>query len=447
MPEIPGSVDASSGWDIAVVGAGAAGLMAAIQAGRLARARGGTGAGAGIVALDGARKPGAKILVAGGGRCNLTHDRVDESAFAGSSRKAIRKVLLRFGVQATVDFFREIGVFVKREETGKLFPVTDDARTVLDALLGATGETGVDLRPAHRVESVVRDGQGYTLSGAWGGLRARRVILATGGRSLPKSGSDGHGYEIARSLGHTTTPLSPALVPLVLPDRHFLRGLSGLSAPVAIEVQAGTGRRIASFEGPLLCTHFGVSGPAVLDASRYWIEARAGDGAARLVVNWLPGETFESADTWLRDLGNAGAGAVLARRLPDRLAVALCDEAGVNPALPGSQIPRDARRSLAETLTRMVVTVSGDRGFEHAEATAGGVPLSEIRLETMESRVTPGLFLCGEICDVDGRIGGFNFQWAWSSGFVAGIAAAASCSGAERGAQRDAATPSPGDGS
>src|SRR5258706_2417434 len=182
--------------DVAIIGGGAAGLMAAIQAGRSGRHRS-------IVVLESARKPGAKILVAGGGRCNVTHDEVSERDFAGSTPAAIRKVLRRFDMARTVAFFREIGVEMKREETGKLFPVTDDARTVLAALLGAAAAAGAAIRPSCRVEEIRRSGAAFAISGSWGSLGARRVVIATGGLSLPKSGSDGRGFTIARTLGHS----------------------------------------------------------------------------------------------------------------------------------------------------------------------------------------------------------------------------------------------------
>jgi predicted Rossmann fold flavoprotein len=382
------------------------------------------------VILESARKPGAKILVAGGGRCNVTHDHVDEGAFAGSSRPAIRRVLRRFDVQATVEFFGEIGVKLKREPTGKLFPDTDKARTVLEALLRAAAAAGVELLHPRRVESVRRDDTGFLVEGpaagsaAWGALRARRVILATGGCSLPRSGSDGRGYEIARSLGHSVTPrVLPALVPLVLSDGCFLRGLSGLSAQACLQVRSSTGRRLVSFTGPVLCTHFGLSGPAVLDISRYYIDAVLDDQGAHLVINWLADETLDSADALLLGLGRSGPLGALRSRLPERLARALCLESGVDPSEPGSRIPRDRRRALASALTEMRLPVTGHRGFNVAEVTAGGVPLSELHLGTMASRRCDGLSLCGEICDVDGRIGGFNFQWAWASGYVAGVSA------------------------
>jgi predicted Rossmann fold flavoprotein len=394
-----------------VVGAGAGGLMAAIWARRSWPRRR-------VVALDGASTLGAKILVAGGGRCNVTHHRVDETAFAGSSRPAIRRVLRRFGVAETIAFFRELGVVLKREETGKLFPTTDRARTVLDALLGAARAAGVEIRHPWRVEDVR---PAFVLTSARGEtLEADRVILATGGRSLPRTGSDGGGYALAQGLGHSVTPrIFPGLVPLTLPAGHFLRELSGLSAPATLEVRSPSGRRLASFTDAVLCTHFGLSGPAVLDVSRYLIDARLDDPAAALVASWLPGTTAESLEAALRD-PSLTPGRYLAGRMPERLARVLCAQAGVGWGQPGRQLTRDARRALVRTVIQMPLPVTGDRGFNYAEVTAGGVPLAELDLATMRSRRCPGLSLCGEICDVDGRIGGFNFQWAWASGFVAG---------------------------
>ncbi len=404
--------------DLAVVGAGAAGLMAAIWAGR-------TGRCGSIVLLDGAARLGAKILIAGGGRCNVTHHAVDESAFAGSSRHAIKKVLRRYGVPETVEFFRELGVELKREETGKLFPTSDRARTVLDALLAAAGRAGAELIHPWRVEAIEPREEAFLLRGPAGELEARRIVLATGGKSLPKSGSDGAGFALAESLGHSVTPrLFPALVALHLASACFLTRLSGIAAPAAVEVRDGKGRRGVAFTGAVLCTHFGVSGPAILDVSRYYLQARFEDEAARLHLNWLPGESETSVDAALRDLKGSSPGRWLAGRLPERLARALCEEAGIDPATPGHGLTREGRRALAALCTAMPLPVVGDRGWNYAEVTAGGVPLAEIRLETMESRLRPGLHFCGEICDVDGRIGGFNFQWAWSSGYTVGVSVA-----------------------
>jgi len=408
----------SDAADVVVVGSGAAGLMAAIWAGR-------TAPGRRIVCLDGAPRLGAKILIAGGGRCNVTHDVVDERAFAGSSPNAIRKVLRRFDVPATVAFFAELGVTLKREDTGKLFPTTDRAQTVLDALVGAARAAGVELRHPWRVETIAPSAGGLVLAGANGGITAARVVLATGGKSVPKSGSDGHGYALARALGHTVTPTFPALVPLTLPDGHFLRALQGVAAPVRLELRSATGKRRFALEGALLCTHTGLSGPAVLDMSRHWRAAVGEDAGIQLVVDWMAPRTPEEVERLLLAPGSAGAARRLHAHLPERLARALCEHAGVDGSVPAPTLERRARRALVQAATALVLPVTGDRGFTHAEVTAGGVPLAEIKLETMASRLAPGLHLCGELCDVDGRIGGYNFQWAWASGHVAGVSAAA----------------------
>jgi len=402
--------------DVVVVGAGAAGLMAATWCGR-------THPGRRIVVLEGARSLGAKILVAGGGRCNVTHDTVSEADFSGSSPPAIRNVLRRFGVERTVEFFRELGVELKREDTGKLFPVTDRARTILDALLRSTREAGAEVRFPRRVERLRRNDEAFELSGEWGAIRASTIILCAGGSALPKSGSDGAGHVMARSLGHSVTPLVvPALVPLVLDASCRLRELPGVACEAVVEVRSGSGKRLARFRDALLCTHFGVSGPAILDVSRHLTHARASDPSASLVVSWLPGETPESVDRQLLALGK-GPARFLARRMPERLARTLCEMAGGDPHAPASAWTRTQRRALAGLVTEMLLPVAGDRGWTHAEVTAGGVPLSEIRLQTMESRLCPRAHLAGEVLDVDGRIGGYNFQWAWASGHVAGVSA------------------------
>ncbi|MFG0260442.1 MAG: NAD(P)/FAD-dependent oxidoreductase [Phycisphaerales bacterium JB041] len=410
--------------DVVIVGAGAAGLMTAARLGRAL-----AGARARVLLLDGARKVGVKILVAGGGRCNVTHHAVDERQYAGGSRNTIRKVLRQFDVEHTVAYFAELGVELKREPTGKLFPVTDRAQTVLDALLGDVARGGAELVHPWRVGLIEPEPDGgFTLHrhNAADSIRASRVVLATGGMALPKSGSDGGGYTLARRLGHTVTDrLFPALVPLVTGDRsRWITDLSGISARTTVEVRSGTGKRLAQFENDLLCTHFGLSGPAVMDASRWLTDARHRDPDAALHIGWLLGETFDSVNASLLALNSTRVLSWLRDRLPDRLARAICHAHGIDPTLPGAQLGKDARRTLAHALVAMPVEITRDRGFAHAEATAGGVPLTEVAPGTMRSRVHPNLWLVGEILDVDGRIGGFNFQWAWSTGAVAGLAIA-----------------------
>lgn len=398
-------------YDIAIVGAGAAGLMAGIFAGR--------GGGAlKIAVLDGAKKIGAKILISGGGRCNVTNAVVRPEDFNGN-RNTIARILRTFTVVQTVDFFRDLGVELKHEETGKLFPVTDRARTVLDALLREAERSGVEILAGTRVLNIR---QGFLLETTSGPIEAHRVVIATGGRSVPKTGSDGAGYELARALGHSVTDTFPALVPLVIEESHWVRGLSGTSAVVELSVRSSTGRVRHRHRGSLLFTHFGISGPVALDVSRHWIAARKEDPAAGLAVGFLPGETFEALDGRLIEAGRRNPRATVASLLrgavPERLFEHLA------PAVPISRLGRDERRAVARALTDLLLPVSRDRGFDYAEVTAGGVPLDEVDPRTMASRRCRELFLCGEILDVDGRIGGFNFQWAWATGRLAGLSSA-----------------------
>lgn len=428
MPKTEGATRWPSGpVDLAIVGGSAAGLMAAAAAGRTAQT---LGCRLKIVVLDGARTLGAKILVSGGGRCNVTHRAVQESDYNGSTPAAIRRVLRAFGVPDTIAFFAEQGVPLTEEPTGKLFPADGQARSVLSALLGAARAAGAAILHPFRVEQVLpAGGSGFELHGAWGRLAARRVILATGGQSLPQSGSDGAGFGLARALGLALTPqILPALVPLTLPASSWLRSLSGLALPVRLTVKTPTGRRGAQVDGSLLFTHFGISGPAVLDISRHLLITRAEEPGADLSVAWLTETDFPTLDQALSRIAKQSIGRFLREQIPDRLAAGLLAEIGIDATLPGTQLPRPLRRSLALGLTDYRLTITGHRGFAQAEATAGGVPLAELKLGTLEARHHPGLHLAGELLDVDGRIGGFNFQWAWASGAVAGRAAARSLS-------------------
>lgn len=407
-------------YDVLIIGAGAAGLMASIFAGRT------TGPSHSVVALDGAKRIGAKILISGGGRCNVTHDIVTPADFAGSKRNQIAKVLKTFSADDTVEFFHDLGVNLKRENTGKLFPTTDSAKTVLDALLSSVDRAGATLLPEHRVTKASRTDDGFTVRTEQGEFHTRSLILATGGKSLPKTGSDGYAYSFAIGLGHTVTQTTPALVPLVLTDGHWLTRLSGLTMDAELAVANANGKILHRQAGSLLLTHFGLSGPAAMDISRHWIAAHQQDSGTQLLINFLPGRTFDEIEAELVDLtgshGISGITSVLEDYVPRRLAHMLTAEgASVDPTTPMAQLSKPQRRAVVRALTALPVPVVRDRGYLFAEVTAGGVPLSEVNLATMESRKCPGLYLCGEILNVDGRIGGYNFQWAWASGRLAGI--------------------------
>ncbi len=402
-----------------VVGAGAAGLFAAITA-----AERGTGR---VVLVEGEKKPGAKILVSGGGRCNVTNEVVAESDFHGGSRPAIRSVLRAFSAADARRFFDESGVALRSEPLGKLFPVSNRARDVLDALLARGRNAGVELLAGRRATAVDRRSGGFQVRLADGEkVEAERVVLATGGLSLPKSGSDGAGLDIARAFGHSIVSPVPALVPLLL-DGSFHRELSGVSQPVELVLRC-KGRAAAKVAGSMLWTHFGISGPAALDLSRHWERAHFEGEAVTVEANLLPGFDFEKAEKLFLDAARSspsrGVTNFLAERLPARVAERVVGEAAFDSALRLGRLDREARRRVVHLLVAHDLPVVGDRGWSFAEVTAGGVALSEVDPRTMESRIVPGLHLVGEMLDVDGRLGGFNFQWAWSSGFVAGAAVA-----------------------
>ncbi|HEX8523309.1 MAG TPA: NAD(P)/FAD-dependent oxidoreductase [Tepidisphaeraceae bacterium] len=409
---------------LAIVGGGAAGLAAAIFAAEAAPE------GFRIVVLDGAKTLGAKILVSGGGRCNVTHHEVFPHDFNGS-QNIVRNILSMFDVAATVQWFDSLGVQLKREQTGKLFPVANSARVVLKALLDRCDALKVPLLTSHRVTGIAaRDGR-FQIDHAAGVMTARRVIISTGGRSLPRSGSDGSGWELLRQLGHTITPTNAALVPLVLNPEMFHAELAGASQEVELSIFVG-GKRIDHRTGSLLWTHFGISGPVVMDASRHWTianEAAQATGARPVLqCNLMPGQSFQQVEQWLIQSSSlrpkASMLALLSQRFTERTAAALLRHAGIDSMTVASQLTREARRTLVHVLTALVLPVAQHRGWNYAEVTAGGVPLREINFRTMQSRKVPGLFLAGEVLDCDGRIGGFNFQWAWATGFLAGRAAA-----------------------
>jgi len=427
---------------VAVVGAGAAGLTAALAAAQ---------AGARVTLLNAHPRIGLKILMSGGTRCNLTHREVSERDYHGGSRNFVARVLRAFTPEKTRAWFEEMGVELKLEETGKYFPVTDEAKTVLEALLAAVNRAGVKVESGARVVRLERVGsrsrlgiqavrsaavfegaavsrRGETVWRApsvepdrW--LEADAVVIATGGLSFPRSGSDGVGYALVTALGHTLEPPIPALTPLASDDSLCLAA-QGITLEVELTLWVG-GKRTERVKGSMVIAHFGYSGPAALDLSRHWLRAV---GEKRVTASFAVGETVESfRAAWVDAARSAPERTVrrhLARWLPERLGERLAEEAGVDPSWRVVQTQRERRDALIERVLARDLRVIGTLGYEKAEVTAGGVRLSEVDPSTLESRVSPGLFLCGEILDVEGRLGGFNFQWAWSSGTVAGRAAA-----------------------
>ena len=383
-------------------------------------------AGARVLLLERTADGGKKILISGGGRCNILPSRLDEKRFiTDSSPNTLRKIVRSWPLAEQIDFFNgELGLaLVEETESEKLFPASNRARDVRDGLLALARTHGAELRANTHVTGILplEGGQWRVAIDGTSSLDVDAVIVASGGLSVPKTGSDGVGLQIARKLGHTIHTTYPALTPLTAEPNAYTE-LAGISLPVTITARAP--ERTATAAGGFLFTHRGYSGPSVLDVSHVAVRSKAhGAGLARVSVQW----SARGADEWLRALRRSGSRSVLGvvrEVLPDRLAVVMLWEAGIDAALPLPELKRDERTRLIDVLTNGVLPWSGDEGYAKAEVTGGGVSLTEIDPRTMESRLHRNLFLCGELLDAFGPIGGYNFLWAWATGRAAGVGAA-----------------------
>ena len=406
---------------VVVIGAGAAGTMAAIFA---------ASSGAETLLLERTKDGGRKILMSGGGRCNILPAVVHESRFVtDSSPHTLRKMLRSWPLGEQIAFFEDETGIPLMEETGsaKLFPQSESARDVRDRLLALARARGVVIETGALVAGFVPAGNGWQIERRGGpALQADAVVVATGGLSVPSTGSDGLGLRIVERLGHTINRTYPALTPLTVTAQRKpgtaggapFAALAGISLPVTLTARAGTLESTST--GGFLFTHNGYSGPAVLDVSHVAVRSRAGmDAPARLVVRW----TSLNDQDWESALGPRGARTALnavAAQLPRRLAEALITFAEIDLRRTLSQLTRDERLRLIDILVRCELPWSGDEGYSKAEVTGGGVRLSEIDPRTMESKIHKGLFLCGEMLDAFGPIGGYNFLWAWATGRAAG---------------------------
>lgn len=394
---------------IVVGGAGAAGLMAAIFAAR---------AGRDVLVLERTADGGKKILISGGGRCNVLPLQLAPDDFVTDSAPHRMRGLLRSWplVQQRAFFEADLGLpLALEEETGKLFPASNRARDVRDALVSHARSLGAAFRFNTSLTSLEPSGDGWTVHTSRGPIDASRVILATGGLSVAATGSDGTGLAIAGSLGHRVHDVYPALTPLLAnPAVHA--GLSGVSLNVRLRARAG--KRVLETSGGFLFTHRGYSGPAVLDLSHVAVR----NPAAVIRVQWARLEAGE----WGVVLARAGGLVLtaLSPHVPQRLAAQLMAEVGVPADRRASDLRRCERLGLIAQLTSYPLPWTGDEGFKKAEVTGGGVALEEIDSRTLQSRQHKGLFLCGEMLDAFGPIGGHNFAWAWATGRAAGTAAA-----------------------
>ncbi len=400
---------------IVIIGAGAAGLTAAIWAGRGPRP---------VILLEATDKPGQKILISGGGRCNVLPSRISPAEYhTDGSPNTLRKILAAWPLAQVRRFFEDdLAVpLALEEESGKLFPVTNRAGTVLDALLGAAQAGGVALRLHARSTAVEAAGDHWLVRLESGEtLAAGRVIVATGGLSVPSTGSDGEGLRMALALGHMLIPTYPALTPLTT-NNNAHKELAGVSLTARISAPHPNGKGQLSYRDGFLFTHRGYSGPAVLNISH--VAARSTFvGGPRPVVS-IQWSTLDAGgwDEALRG-GSGFVIAVLRQHLPERLAILLLAELNLTGVKLG-QLRRENRQRLIDALTHYALPWSGHEGYRVAEVTGGGVPLGEVDPATLESRVAPGLHFCGEMLDAFGPIGGYNFLWAWVTGKIAGVGA------------------------
>jgi predicted Rossmann fold flavoprotein len=384
--------------DVAIIGAGAAGLMCALTAGARGRE---------VLLLDHANKAGKKILMSGGGRCNFTNLYTDPANFASANPHFCKSALARYTPWDFIDMVSRHGVPYHEKKLGQLF-CDNSSRDVRDMLVEECRQVGVDLRLNTAVAQIEKTAAGYALSTDLGPVTASSLVIATGGLSIPTLGATGFGYEVARQFGHTVLPTRAGLVPLIITDqlKELCTELSGTSVACVASCNG------QSFRENLLFTHRGLSGPAILQISSFW---QLGDAVQidllpdRDGLAWLEGQQDARPDSELRTV----LGDVFTKKLASRLA----DDWFT--AQPMKQYTRAGLRDIADQLSHWQVVPAGTEGYRTAEVTLGGVDTREVSSQTMESRKSPGLYFIGEVLDVSGHLGGFNFQWAWASGFAA----------------------------
>lgn len=402
LPAAPADLKTRPQWDVIVIGAGAAGLMAAIAAGQRGRR---------VLVLDHANKVGKKILMSGGGHCNFTNTGTTPAQYLSANPHFCKSALARYTPQDFIDLVDRHGIAWHEKELGQLF-CDGSSKQIVKLLLDEADGVGVEVRSHCTVQLPRRVDDGFVLDTTIGSQHCESIVVATGGLSIPSMGASGFGYDLARQFGHVLLPTRAGLVPLTLSGKHQER-LDGLSG-VALDVDASC--HDGSFRNRMLITHRGLSGPAILQISSYW---QPGD---ELRLDLLPGR---DALAWLQAQQAERPGAelknVLAELMPRRFAQRLCEI--WLPNLPMKQFTPPQLHDTAALLQAWPLVASGTEGYRTAEVTLGGVDTDGVSSRTMESRHVPGLFFVGEVLDVTGWLGGYNFQWAWASGMAAGVVA------------------------
>lgn len=386
-------------YDVAIIGAGAAGMMAAFTAGRRGRS---------VIVLDHAKAPGEKIRISGGGRCNFTNIHAGPKNFLSANPHFAKSALARYTPQDFIAMVDRHKIAWHEKTLGQLF-CDDSAKAIVRMLLDEMQAVHVDLRLSCEISSVDGGPEGYRLATSEGMVEAQNLIVASGGKSIPKMGATGFAYRIAEQFGLPVTETRPALVPLTL-EPNLLASLAELSG-VAVDAEVTHGK--TKFREALLFTHRGLSGPSILQISSYWKE---GD---EIALSLEPGADFtELLKTAKRDNGRQQIQTVLAQHLPKRLAQYLAETAKLERPL--ADLSDKALASVAERIRRWPIKPAGSEGYRTAEVTLGGVDTSALDSRSMQAKSVPGLYFIGECVDVTGWLGGYNFQWAWASGHAAG---------------------------
>ncbi|HIW94766.1 MAG TPA: NAD(P)/FAD-dependent oxidoreductase [Candidatus Flavonifractor merdipullorum] len=405
--------------DVIVIGGGPAGMMAAITAAER---------GAKVCLMERNQKVGRKLYITGKGRCNVTNDADVRTVLEHIPRNGrfVTSAITRFPPESVKAFFEKRGVALKVERGGRVFPVSDKAADVVDALFLSLRRSGVELLEDRAAELLVEDGAVCGVRGEHGTIRSKAVVLATGGASYPLTGSTGDGYAMAEKVGHTIVPPQPSLVPLETAGEDCRR-MQGLSLRnVAIRVKNQKKKVVYAEQGEMLFTHFGVTGPLILSASAHMRDFAK--DKYTIFIDLKPALDEEKLDQrLLRDFGEQANRAfhnVLEGLLPRLMVPVMVERCGIPGDLPVHSVTKGQRRRLLEELKSFRVEVTGPRPIAEAIVTSGGVKTGEVDPHTMASKKIPGLYLAGELLDVDGYTGGFNLQIAWSTGRAAGEAAA-----------------------
>ena len=388
---------AMEAFDVIILGAGAAGLMCALTAGQRGRR---------VLLLDHADKVGSKILISGGGRCNFTNLEARADRYLSQNPHFAKSALSRYTAQDFIALVEKHGIRYHEKTLGQLF-CDGSAREIVAMLMDECALGGVDVRAGHRITDVA-GGEGFRVETDRGSFRAPNLVLATGGPSIPKMGATSFAWQVAKRFGLGLTETRPALVPLTVDGAllTFCQQMAG----VAVDSIVRCGKQ--SFREASLFTHRGLSGPAILQISSYWREGQA------ISLDLLPGlDALEFLKERKRERGRAEPHTILAEILPARLAAAMSDKM---PLGPMANVPDKVLARLAAQLNNWQITPSGSEGYAKAEVTLGGIDTNGLSSKTMEAKTVPGLYAIGEAVDVTGWLGGYNFQWAWASGWVAG---------------------------